>query len=254
MNTTAPRTSLGQPNLTAIVFFLVFVAPHPRHHLLGGAADTHDRAVLRRRAAASAPLQNGFALAGDYMSAASFLGIAGLVATVGLRRPHLLGGLAGGLAGGDCSSSPSRCATSGKYTFADVVASRLRQTPVRIAAGDRHAHRRIVLSHRADGGRRQPDPPDVRPPYEMAVVHRRRGDDRLRALRRDDRHHLGADRQGGAAARRARRCWRCWCSRASASTRWRCSHAAADAVRRRRARARASSCPIRWTRSRWAWR
>ena len=36
-------------------------------------------------------LQNGWAIAGDYMCAASFLGIAGLIALLGLRRLHVLG-------------------------------------------------------------------------------------------------------------------------------------------------------------------
>ena len=33
----------------------------------------------------------------------------------------------------------------------------------------------------------------------------------LRAVRRDDRDDLGADREGGPAAGRRARCWRCWC-------------------------------------------
>jgi cation/acetate symporter len=39
--------------------------------------------------------QNGFAVAGDYMSAASFLGIAGIIAFSGLRRFHVFRRLAG---------------------------------------------------------------------------------------------------------------------------------------------------------------
>ena len=38
--------------------------------------------------------KNGVAVAGDYMSAASFLGIAGLIAFYGLRRLHVLSRLA----------------------------------------------------------------------------------------------------------------------------------------------------------------
>ena len=79
-------------------------------------------------------LQNGLALAGDYMSAARFLGIAGLVALSRLRRPHLLDRLARRLAGRHCSSIAEPLRNLGKYTFADVVAYRLRQAPVRIAA------------------------------------------------------------------------------------------------------------------------
>ena len=54
-----------------------------RHHLVGGAPHAQHRALLRRRPQRSPAFQNGLALAGDYMSAASFLGIAGLVALSG---------------------------------------------------------------------------------------------------------------------------------------------------------------------------
>jgi cation/acetate symporter len=42
--------------------------------------------------------QNGLAVAGDYMSAASFLGIAGIISRV--RRVHVFGWLAGSLPDG----------------------------------------------------------------------------------------------------------------------------------------------------------
>ena len=44
--------------------------------------------------------QNGIAISGDYLSAASFLGIAGAIAINGLRRLPVLHRLPGGLAGG----------------------------------------------------------------------------------------------------------------------------------------------------------
>ncbi|NUQ11250.1 MAG: cation/acetate symporter ActP [Gemmatimonadaceae bacterium] len=77
--------------------------------------------------------QNGFALAGDYMSAASFLGIAGLVSTTGFDGLiYSTGWLVGWPVVLFLIAEPLR--NLGKYTFADVVASRLRQAPVRIAA------------------------------------------------------------------------------------------------------------------------
>ncbi|MFN2400282.1 MAG: cation acetate symporter [Gemmatimonadaceae bacterium] len=77
--------------------------------------------------------QNGFALAGDYMSAASFLGIAGLVSTTGFDGLiYSTGWLVGWPVVLFLIAEPLR--NLGKYTFADVVALRLRQTPVRIAA------------------------------------------------------------------------------------------------------------------------
>src|SRR5688500_16802664 len=79
------------------------------------------------------PLQNGFALAGDYMSAASFLGIAGLVSTSGFDGLiYSTGWLVGWPVILFLIAEPLR--NLGRYTFADVVAMRLRQPPVRVAA------------------------------------------------------------------------------------------------------------------------
>lgn len=78
-------------------------------------------------------LQNGLALAGDYMSAASFLGIAGLVALSGFDGLiYSIGFLVGWPVVMFLIAEPLR--NLGKYTFSDVVAFRLRQTPVRVAA------------------------------------------------------------------------------------------------------------------------
>ena len=78
-------------------------------------------------------LQNGLALAGDYMSAASFLGIAGLVALSGFDGLiYSIGFLVGWPVVMFLIAEPLR--NLGRYTFSDVVAYRLRQTPVRIAA------------------------------------------------------------------------------------------------------------------------
>ena len=54
-------------------------------------------------------------------------------------------------------------------------------------------------------------------------MHRGRRDDRLRAVRRHDRDHLGADRQGGAAAGRGGAAGPAGAGRGSASIRRRCS-------------------------------
>jgi hypothetical protein len=77
--------------------------------------------------------QNGLALAGDYMSAASFLGIAGLVATAGFDGLiYSIGFLVGWPVVVCLIAEPIR--NLGKFTFSDVVAFRLRQVPVRIAS------------------------------------------------------------------------------------------------------------------------
>jgi cation/acetate symporter len=78
-------------------------------------------------------LQNGFALAGDYMSAASFLGIAGMVSLNGFDGLlYSTGFLVGWPLVLVLIAESLR--SIGKYTFADVVSYRLRQTPTRIAA------------------------------------------------------------------------------------------------------------------------
>ena len=78
-------------------------------------------------------LQNGLAIAGDYMSAASFLGISGLVFASGFDGLiYSIGFLVGWpiilflLA--------ERLRNLGKYTFADAVSFRLRPVPIRSIA------------------------------------------------------------------------------------------------------------------------
>jgi cation/acetate symporter len=77
--------------------------------------------------------QNGLALAGDYMSAASFLGIAGMVATKGYDGLiYSIGFLVGWPIILFLIAEPLR--NLGKYTFADVVAYRLKLRPIKILA------------------------------------------------------------------------------------------------------------------------
>jgi len=80
------------------------------------------------------PLENGFALAGDYMSAASFLGISGLIALFGYDGLlYSVGFLVAWLLVLMLVAELVR--NCGRYTFADVLAARMRRRPVRIAAG-----------------------------------------------------------------------------------------------------------------------
>lgn len=77
--------------------------------------------------------QNGLAIAGDYMSAASFLGIAGLVYASGFDGLiYAVGFLVGWPVVLLLIAEPLR--NLGKYTFADVASFRLQQKPVRILA------------------------------------------------------------------------------------------------------------------------
>lgn len=122
----------GTPNATAISFFLAFV-------LLTlvitwwAARKTRTTEDFFAAGRSITGRQNGFALAGDYMSAASFLGIAGLVATSGFDGLiYSTGWLVGWPIVLFLIAEPLR--NLGRYTFSDVVGFRLRQKPVRIAA------------------------------------------------------------------------------------------------------------------------
>ncbi len=126
------HTSLGQFNPLAIAFFFLFVASS-----LGitywAAKRTKSTAAFYTAGGNISGFQNGLALAGDFMSAASFLGIAGLVALNGFDGLiYSIGFLVGWPIVMFLIAEPVR--NLGKYTFADVVAYRLRQTPVRVAA------------------------------------------------------------------------------------------------------------------------
>jgi len=78
-------------------------------------------------------LQNGFAVAGDYMSAASFLGISGAIALSGYDGfLYSIGFLVAWLVALLLVAELLR--NSGRFTMADQLAYRMRQRPVRTAA------------------------------------------------------------------------------------------------------------------------
>src|SRR6516162_1779186 len=77
--------------------------------------------------------QNGIAVAGDYMSAASFLGIAGIIAFQGYDGfMYSVGWLVAYLTVLLVVAEPLR--NAGRYTMADVLAYRLKPRPVRAMA------------------------------------------------------------------------------------------------------------------------
>ena len=79
--------------------------------------------------------QNGMAICGDYMSAASFLGIAGIIALNGYDGfLYSIGFLVAWLVALLLVAELLR--NAGRYTMADVLAFRMRQVPVRTAAAD----------------------------------------------------------------------------------------------------------------------
>jgi len=77
--------------------------------------------------------QNGVAISGDYLSAASFLGIAGAIATVGYDGfLYSIGFLVAWLVALLLVAELLR--NTGKFTMGDVLSFRMRQRPVRAAA------------------------------------------------------------------------------------------------------------------------
>jgi cation/acetate symporter len=126
------QTTLGTPTASAILFFVLIVALTLAITWWAAKRTRSTRDFYAAGRSVSA-FQNGLALAGDYMSAASFLGIAGLVALRGYDGMiYATGWLVGWPALMFLIAEPLR--NLGKFTFADVVAFRLRQVPVRIAS------------------------------------------------------------------------------------------------------------------------
>ena len=119
-------------NLAAILMFILFVIA-----TLGitywASRRTKSASDFYTAGGGISGLQNGLAIAGDYMSAASFLGISGLVYLNGFDGLiYSIGFLVGWPIILFMIAEPLR--NLGTYTFADVAAYRLKQTPIRSLA------------------------------------------------------------------------------------------------------------------------
>jgi cation/acetate symporter len=119
-------------NWTAIVMFAVFVAI-TLWITKWAAARTKSASDFYTAGGGITGFQNGLAIAGDYMSAASFLGISGLVFASGFDG--LIYSI-GWLVGWPIITflMAERLRNLGKFTFADVAGYRFSQTPIRIFA------------------------------------------------------------------------------------------------------------------------
>jgi cation/acetate symporter len=116
-----------------ITLFAVFVAATLAITVWAG-RQTKDATDFYAGGRSFTAFQNGLAISGDYMSAASFLGIAGAIALVGYDGfLYSIGFLVAWLVALLLVAEPLR--NSGRFTMADVLAFRLRQRPVRTAAG-----------------------------------------------------------------------------------------------------------------------
>lgn len=126
------QTALGQVNIASIIIFFVFVAI-TIFITYWAAKKTKTTSEFYAADRSISGFKNGLALSGDYMSAASFLGIAGMVSLNGYDGLiYSIGFLVGWPLVMFLIAEPLR--NLGKFTFADVVAFRLKQKPVRIAS------------------------------------------------------------------------------------------------------------------------
>jgi len=133
----AAGADLGQAqkqatNWTAITMFAIFVGA-TLYITKWAASKTKSAADFYTGGGGITGFQNGLAIAGDYMSAASFLGISGLVFANGFDG--LIFSI-GWLVGWPVITflMAERLRNLGKFTFADVASYRFSQTPVRVFA------------------------------------------------------------------------------------------------------------------------
>jgi len=119
-------------NWTAIVMFAVFVAA-TLFITKWAAARTRSAADFYTGGGGITGFQNGLAIAGDYMSAASFLGISAAVMANGFDGLiYAIGFLVGWPI--ITFLMAERLRNLGKFTFADVAGYRFQQTPIRAFA------------------------------------------------------------------------------------------------------------------------
>jgi cation/acetate symporter len=121
-----------KPETLSTILFLAFVAV--TLVIVWRAGRTNKKASDFYDGGASfSGFQNGLAIAGDYMSAASFLGIAGTIALFGYDGfLYSIGFLVAWLVALLLIAEPLR--NSGRFTMGDVVSFRMSQRPVRTAA------------------------------------------------------------------------------------------------------------------------
>lgn len=125
-------TALGNLNLTAVIIFFAFVG------VTLGITRWASRRMHTTNDAYSAggqitPLQNGLAITGDYVSAASFLGISGLVYMSGFDGlVYAVGFLVGWPLVMALIAEPLR--NLGRYNFSDVASYRFQEKPLRVMA------------------------------------------------------------------------------------------------------------------------
>src|SRR5690554_534153 len=122
----------GQGNTSAIVMFLIFIAA-TMVITWWAAKRTQTTSDFYTAGGGITGFQNGLAIAGDYLSAASFLGIAGMVYVSGFDGIiYAIGFMFGWPT--VMFLVAERLRNLGRFNFADVTAFRLEQTPMRVLA------------------------------------------------------------------------------------------------------------------------
>lgn len=128
----ASETSAGNPILNISVF-VAFIAITMAIVTRAARAPQKQAGDFYTGGASFSGTQNGLAIAGDYLSAASFLGIVGAIALTGYDGfLYSIGFFVAWLIALLLVAEPLR--NTGKFTMADVLSFRLKQKPVRVAA------------------------------------------------------------------------------------------------------------------------
>ena len=131
VKTLSPGEAVGSTTLNMTVFAVFIVITMAL--VLRAANSTKSAADFYTGGSSFTGPQNGFAIAGDYLSAASFLGIAGAIAVQGYDGfLYSIGFLVAWLVALLLVAETMR--NTGRFTMADVLSFRLQERPVRMAA------------------------------------------------------------------------------------------------------------------------
>ena len=131
VNELVPGEAVGSTTLNMIVFGVFIVITMAL--VLRASKTTKSAADFYTGGSSFTGPQNGFAIAGDYLSAASFLGIAGAIAIQGYDGfLYSIGFLVAWLVALLLVAETMR--NTGRFTMADVLSFRLQERPVRMAA------------------------------------------------------------------------------------------------------------------------
>ena len=154
-----PRPTVGNPALNIAIFALFVVVTLAI--VIRASRNNRSAADYYAGGRAFTGRQNGIAIAGDYLSAATFLGIAGAIAINGYDGfLYSIGFLVAWLVALLLVAELLR--NVGKYTMADVLSFRLQAAAGPHGRGDLHPRRLLLLPAGPDGRRRWPRRPAAR--------------------------------------------------------------------------------------------